>query len=719
VTLTIIEAPDAPTSTGDITECEEDPIQTLNANDAIVPGPFDVVWYDAATGGSVVSDPTLSSLGSITYYAQANDPQTGCSSLIRTAVTLTIITAPDAPVSSGDIEECEQDPIQTLDANDAITVAAGTTVVWYDAATGGSVVSDPTLSAVGTVTYYAEAVAGGVDCISLTRTAVTLTINPAPDAPVSSGDIEECEQDPIQTLDANDAITVAAGTTVVWYDAATGGSVVSDPTLSAVGTVTYYAEAVADGTDCTSLTRTAVTLTINPAPDAPVSSGDIEECEQDPIQTLDANDAITVAAGTTVVWYDAATGGSVVSDPTLSAVGTVTYYAETVDDKTGCTSLTRTAVTLTLNDCAIAIIKEGVFVDIDGSGCSDEGETIEYTFTVINTGNVPLANVVVIDPMLGGEIPGPDSGDTNGDGLLDVDETWIYTATYVLTLEDVENGIVINQAEVFADTPDGIEVSDLSDESSFTEDDPTETELCQQASMSVTKVGVFNDDNGDGQPQVGETITYTFVVTNTGNVTIYGIIITDPLVEVTGGPIDLGPGEIDDSTFTATYALTEADIEEGQVINQAFASGTDDNGNEVRDDSDDPNDPTDHDNNGDGEPDDPTVVILPEVLSAVFEIFNGVTPDGDGVNDFFRIVGIQDFPDNNMQIFNRWGVLVYETEGYGGSDGETNVFRGKSEGRVTIKDSNLLPTGTYYYVLKRFVGGEVINNSGYLYVNIK
>ncbi|MEP3401454.1 MAG: gliding motility-associated C-terminal domain-containing protein, partial [Gilvibacter sp.] len=547
---------------------------------------------------------------------------------------------------------------------------------------------------------------------------VTLTIIEAPDAPTSTGDITECEEDPIQTLNANDAI-VPGPFDVVWYDAATGGAVVSDPTLSAVGTVTYYAEAVADGTDCTSLTRTAVTLTINPAPDAPVSSGDIEECEQDPIQTLDANDAITVAAGTTVVWYDAATGGSVVSDPTLSAVGTVTYYAETVDDKTGCTSLTRTAVTLTLNDCAIAIIKEGVFVDIDGSGCSDEGETIEYTFTVINTGNVPLANVVVIDPMLGGEIPGPDSGDTNGDGLLDVDETWIYTATYVLTLEDVENGIVINQAEVFADTPDGIEVSDLSDESSFTEDDPTETELCQQASMSVTKVGVFNDDNGDGQPQVGETITYTFVVTNTGNVTIYGIIITDPLVEVTGGPIDLGPGEIDDSTFTATYALTEADIEEGQVINQAFASGTDDNGNEVRDDSDDPNDPTDHDNNGDGEPDDPTVVILPEVLSAVFEIFNGVTPDGDGVNDFFRIVGIQDFPDNNMQIFNRWGVLVYETEGYGGSDGETNVFRGKSEGRVTIKDSNLLPTGTYYYVLKRFVGGEVINNSGYLYVNIK
>ena len=53
-----------------------------------------------------------------------------------------------------------------------------------------------------------------------------------------------------------------------------------------------------------------------------------------------------------------------------------------------------------------------------------------------------------------------------------------------------------------------------------------------------------------------------------------------------------------------------------------------------------------------------------------------------------------------MQIFNRWGVLVYETVGYGGSSGSENVFRGISEGRVTIAESKELPTGTYYYVLK-------------------
>ncbi|MFN8273379.1 MAG: hypothetical protein U0X58_00675 [Flavobacteriaceae bacterium] len=61
----------------------------------------------------------------------------------------------------------------------------------------------------------------------------------------------------MQTLDANNAITPATGITVTWYDAATAGLVVTTPTLSTVGTVTYYAGAN-DGT-CNSLTRTAVT----------------------------------------------------------------------------------------------------------------------------------------------------------------------------------------------------------------------------------------------------------------------------------------------------------------------------------------------------------------------------------------------------------------------------------------------------------------------------
>ncbi|MDC7998778.1 DUF7507 domain-containing protein, partial [Gilvibacter sediminis] len=392
----------------------------------------------------------------------------------------------------------------------------------------------------------------------------------------------------------------------------------------------------------------------------------------------------------------------------------VTPTGGTVTDLSDDNSILEDDITVTdlCQAPSIALIKIGTVNDENGDGCTDAGETITYQFFVTNTGNVTLTDVTVIDPMVA-VVGGPITLEV---GATD---TETFTAVYTVTLDDVNNGFVMNQAEAFGTAPDGTEVSDLSDNDSILEDDPTETNICQDGSISVEKIGVFNDDNGDGQPQAGETITYTFIVTNTGNVTVFDITIDDPLVPVTGGPITLEPGEVDDSTFTATYAITEDDIEAGEVINQAIASGMDQNGNEVSDESDDPFDTTNRDNNGDGDPDDPTVVVLPDVLGAQFEIFNGVTPDGDGLNDFFRINGIEDFPNNNMQIFNRWGVLVFETDNYGGADGQTNVFRGISEGRVTVREGQKLPTGTYYYVLRRFVEGETLTNAGYLYVNNK
>ena len=271
----------------------------------------------------------------------------GCDSLV--SVKVTVNPAPVPPVGS-DITQCEQSPIQTLTA--VATPPSGATVVWYDAATLGNIVASPTLSAVGTVTYYAESVNTVGGCPSPTRTAVTLTITGAPAPPTSGGDITQCEQSPIQTLTAT--ATVPAGSTVVWYTAATGGTIVASPTLSSVGTVTYYAQTVVTVGGCTSLTRTGVTLTITGAPAPPTSGGDITQCEQSPIQTLTAT--ATVPAGSTVVWYTAATGGTIVASPTLSSVGTVTYYAQTVVTVGGCTSLTRTAVTLTINALPTATI---------------------------------------------------------------------------------------------------------------------------------------------------------------------------------------------------------------------------------------------------------------------------------------------------------------------------------------------------------------------------
>ena len=67
-----------------------------------------------------------------------------------------------------------------------------------------------------------------------------------------------------------------------------------------------------------------------------------------------------------------------------------------------------------------------------------------------------------------------------------------------------------------------------------------------------------------------------------------------------------------------------------------------------------------------------------------FEVFNLVTPNNDGFNDYFKIAGIENFPENQVLIYNRWGVLIYEMENYGNTENSENVFKGFSDGRITI-----------------------------------
>jgi len=99
-------------------------------------------------------------------------------------------------------------------------------------------------------------------------------------------------------------------------------------------------------------------------------------------------------------------------------------------------------------------------------------------------------------------------------------------------------------------------------------------------------------------------------------------------------------------------------------------------------------------------------------------IYNGVTPDGDGKNDYFVIDHIKDFPKNTVEIYNRWGIRVFETSGY---DTHGNVFKGNSDGRVTVTGSKILPTGTYFYIIeylyeKPGVPSRTIKKAGYLYL---
>ncbi|HEU0135668.1 MAG TPA: gliding motility-associated C-terminal domain-containing protein, partial [Flavobacterium sp.] len=99
-------------------------------------------------------------------------------------------------------------------------------------------------------------------------------------------------------------------------------------------------------------------------------------------------------------------------------------------------------------------------------------------------------------------------------------------------------------------------------------------------------------------------------------------------------------------------------------------------------------------------------------------IHNAFSPNNDGTNDYFSIENIDDlvcYPSNTLQVYNRWQVLVFETDNY---DNKTRCFKGISEGRVTIDRNSELPTGTYFYILQYTTSeGNVIKKDGYIYLS--
>ena len=102
------------------------------------------------------------------------------------------------------------------------------------------------------------------------------------------------------------------------------------------------------------------------------------------------------------------------------------------------------------------------------------------------------------------------------------------------------------------------------------------------------------------------------------------------------------------------------------------------------------------------------------VIEDDIEIYNSISPNGDGVNDELIIRNIDFYPNNTLEIYNRWGVLVYQADGYGQKD---VLFKGFSDGRTTMNRNEELPEGTYFYTLM-YVNSKGIQRqkAGYLYI---
>lgn len=96
----------------------------------------------------------------------------------------------------------------------------------------------------------------------------------------------------------------------------------------------------------------------------------------------------------------------------------------------------------------------------------------------------------------------------------------------------------------------------------------------------------------------------------------------------------------------------------------------------------------------------------PAMADDILVVHHGVTPNGDGIDDYLVIDGILAYPDNRLTIMNRNGQLIYEAKGY---DNSTKVFDGHSS-----LNGQMQQPGTYFFALDYTVGGIVKHKTGYL-----
>ncbi|RZK72807.1 MAG: T9SS type B sorting domain-containing protein, partial [Pedobacter sp.] len=220
---------------------------------------------------------------------------------------------------------------------------------------------------------------------------------------------------------------------------------------------------------------------------------------------------------------------------------------------------------------------------------SKAGDIINYTIVVTNTGNITLSNIIVSDA-------GADTGSVLPANIatLAPNASASVTAKHTLTQSEIDNGSFSNQASVSGNSPNGTVVGkQKSDDPNTTQiDDSTTTLLVSNPAITIVKTAVLSTD--------GNTITYSFNIKNTGNVTASGVTITDAKIGLIRRlPSALAPGA--SIVETATYTLTQADKNARSVSNTATVLAQAPNGQPFSDIS------------GTAENNDtPTVTLVPE-----------------------------------------------------------------------------------------------------------
>jgi hypothetical protein len=328
ITFTVIPTPVAPGVTSPVNFCQNATPVALTATGT------NLLWYTTSFGGAgtfTAPTPSTSALGSTTYYVSQTSVSGNCEGP-RAAIVVNVLSVSPAPTVITPVLLCQNSTAAPL-------TATGTNLLWYTASSGGTgstTAPTPNTATAGSTTYY---VTQNSSCGESVRTAIVVTVNPIPLAPITN---------PVLYCQGATAVALTAtGTNIVFYTTATGGTgstTAPIPSTATIGTVNYYVSQSSLGCESP---RALLAVITNPTPVAPTVSSPVTYCQN-------ATATALTATGTNLKWYTTSTGGAgstTAPIPSTTTIGSTSYY---VSQTSGTCEGPRATITVNVTAVTVA-----------------------------------------------------------------------------------------------------------------------------------------------------------------------------------------------------------------------------------------------------------------------------------------------------------------------------------------------------------------------------
>ncbi|PBQ34391.1 hypothetical protein CNR22_22300 [Sphingobacteriaceae bacterium] len=678
---------------------------TLTASGAGTGGTY--TWTPASNATTLIVSPLSS-----TTYSLAGTSTAGCTSTNSISQLITVNTTPTISATSVNTAICNT-------FSTTISVNGATTYSWFPGSlSGGTITVSPSTNTTYTAVGY-----GATGCISSNSITLTVTVNSLPVVTATASN-------PVICNTGSTSLIGGGADTYTWNPTAVNGQIFTPP----AGTTAYTVTGTNTLTGCTSANLAVQSVTVDVVPTVSISTTNSVICNG-------TTATLTASGAATYTWNPGNFVGSVFN-PTPSIL---TTYSVVGTSSAGCTSTNLAVQSVSVNalptvsaSISNSVVCAGEAITVNGSGAStyswNNGVVDGVAFTPASTGSYSVAgtnsagctstNVALVSVTVN-TLPALSVSVTNSVICLGGQSTLNGSGALTYTWSNgVVNGTAFSPTTTAQYTLTATDNNGCSAEalSTITVNNLPLLTVVSSASVSCEAQSVTLTVNGAASytwstSENGASVVITPTVTTAYSITAIDANACTNTVSYTQS-VTPCPG-----TFTATIDKTDISClgkDNGAIVVTAVSSYSNPvysyhwnsstlcsanncdtlknlpsgtyyltvkitytvNKTLIKQDS---------------------LVMAPIVLTDLngpcdVKVFSGLSPNDDGVNDVMAIENIEEFPNNNVTVYNRWGVEVFKIKGYNNLDKAFPV-------RDEIKN---LPSNTYFYIIDLGDGSKVI-----------